>query len=592
MNKVGQRGPFRHLQGVAGPAVLAGATFLVMWSFGRLDFDRHHDGYMLAQAIAVHQGGSIQADVFAQYGPVLPWLQSAALYLPLGPALALRALNAVFVSVTVFLLADMGRSTPRDWPVSPAVGWWAAVVWVVLADFWLATPMLPWSSTLSALLSVATLYFLTRALRHAEDGEVRAASLSGLAGGLFLGVIPFTRINVGVSAVAVCFVVAGLIYVGERSSRGAVAKLFVLGTFLSSVAVVLVLFLTSSLADFYAQSVLWPITWGQKATGTIHTQVHIGFTFAVYGLPVALVCGALLLQYRARTVQRGWSVTRSGANIVTLLVGLVTLMWVNFAILGSLRGVSWRSVPSELFSYLRSGNRNFMFFLLTLLVTVAISTCIIAVFKYIFDEGSSRKPTPWLLLGGLALSGLTQTIPTWDQRHGWWGAPIGLLLLFAVVGKTSLLNRPTGNPLMLLLLGQLAMAIFSGPAFLGSARVQGPPGTVIEGMRVSRTALRQITEDTKFLGQELRGTQPVVYLVNDGDLSILDGKYRSADPYFVDWGEAPQLQTRIVDGNSLVVQRSHFSDGKISELARSIKYRIAAKNERLVVLRPINSPAQ
>lgn len=81
----------RARHGVSGSVAFAVASFFLLWPFARLDFDRHHDGYMLAQAIAVHQGASVHTEVFAQYGPVTLWLHSLALFLPMGPALALRA---------------------------------------------------------------------------------------------------------------------------------------------------------------------------------------------------------------------------------------------------------------------------------------------------------------------------------------------------------------------------------------------------------------------------------------------------------------------------------------------------------------------
>ena len=267
------------------------------------------------------------------------------------------------------------------------------------------------------------------------------------------------------------------------------------------------------------------------------------------------------------------------------------MSWENFEILTSGRE-SPGLLISGVTSYLRTPNLKIIDLFIVMSIVVALVTCITQVFIYVFRERSSRRVTPWLLLGGLALSGLTQVFPTWDPRHEWWGAPIGLLLLFALVQTISTLNRPTGNPLMLLVLGTLVMAVFSGSAYLGFERVEGERGSLIEGMSVSPQELTRISQDTKFLGQQLPGAKPVVYLVWDGDLSILDGRYRSADAYFVVWvGPPPQVQTRIANGNPLVVQRSVFADDKISELARSVKYRVVARNERLAVLMPLGSAA-
>jgi hypothetical protein len=171
----------------------------------------------------------------------------------MGPALALRTMNVAFIAATVFLLADMGRGSPRAWPISRAVGWWAAFAWILLADVWTGNPMLPWSSTLAAMLSVATLYLLTRSMRYSEEGHTRAASIVAFSGGVVLGLIVFTRINVGLSAMGVCLLAAGLIRHVERDTKRIASGLFIVGTLSSFLSVIVILASTSSLTDFYYQ---------------------------------------------------------------------------------------------------------------------------------------------------------------------------------------------------------------------------------------------------------------------------------------------------------------------------------------------------
>lgn len=584
--------PFQTLPAAAGPAMLAVASFLLLWPFARLDFDRHHDGYMLAQAIAVHGGAAVQGDVFAQYGPVTPWVQSIALFLPLGPGLALRMINVVFIAVTVFLLADMGRNSPHGWPVSRAVGWWAAIAWLVLADVWIGIPMLPWSSTLAAMISVATLYLLMRSMRFAEDGRIRAASTAAVVSGVLLGLLPFTRINVGVSAVAVCLVIAVLIFVRGGSAQKRLATTFILGILLSFFVVVGILAGTGSLPDFYQQSIRWPMTWQQQSTEKGRTQAFLISIFTFQALPVALVCAALYLQSRARTIQRGWSVTTSGANAFTVVVGVTVLLWENLRLFFASPDGNSSNATSSPLAELFSPSNQYLYFFMVLAIVLSVLMGIIGLFRYVFRKRSAGDLVAWLLLGGLALSGLTQIIPIFDPKHVWWGAPIGLLLLFSTVSATSQLKRPSGNPLLLPLLATAVMATVSALGYAGQGRVQGQPGTVVEGMLVNKEKSHQIDQDTKFLSQELHGSPSVVYLVRDGDLSILDGKYRSADPYFVDWGNAPRVQSRAVKGNPIVVQTSTFGETKVKELARSIRYEVTANNQRLMVLRPVNSPAK
>jgi hypothetical protein len=70
--------------------ILSFLTFIFLIPFSRLDFDYHHDGYMLAQIIGISNGYEIHKEIFAQYGPVSPLVYSAFLLLPLSPALSIR----------------------------------------------------------------------------------------------------------------------------------------------------------------------------------------------------------------------------------------------------------------------------------------------------------------------------------------------------------------------------------------------------------------------------------------------------------------------------------------------------------------------
>ena len=559
------------MPGAVAAALLAFGSFLFMWPFARLDFDRHHDGYMLAQAIAVHQGASIHADVFAQYGPVTPWLQSLALFLPMGPGLALRTINVVVIACTIFFLADMGRKRPSDWPVTRAVGWWAAVSWIVLSDVWMGIPMLPWSSTVAAMLSVMTLYFLTRSFWFAEVGYSTRASAMAFAAGVSVGLMPFTRLNVGLSALVVCLIALALIIYVERGARRTRAIIFMGGTLLSFLIVVVILAHANSLADFYYQSIKWPLTWGRNATQDWKTRENLTRIFTIQALPAALVIIVLILQIRTRSVQRGWSPTKSGVMLFTVLVGLVIAFWENW--------------PLTAFA----PNSDYIYFFMVLSVIVAVLTCIIVTFKLLSGDKSLEQLVPWFLLGGLALSGLSQIVPTWDPRHVWWGIPVGLLLLFSIVYSTSNLNKLSGNPLTIPLLLVTGMAVLSGSVYWGSQRVEGQPGTVIEGMLVTKIEFNQINQDTEFLRRYLLGYESIVYLVDDGDLSVLDGRYRSADPYFVDWGGFPSVESRTRTRIPVVVQTSTIGEAKIRELAHSIDYEIIARNPRLVVLMPMHS---
>ena len=114
LNETGKRANSRLI--FVAPAI--GVTFfLIQIPFARIAFDSHHDGYMLAAAIGVKDGGVIHRDVVSQYGPITTLLHSVALLLPFGPALALRLFTAFQLAVTAALIADLGRVAPKGWPL-------------------------------------------------------------------------------------------------------------------------------------------------------------------------------------------------------------------------------------------------------------------------------------------------------------------------------------------------------------------------------------------------------------------------------------------------------------------------------------------
>ena len=76
----------RTLGGLPASLAVSAVAFVSALPFARLDFDPHHDGVMVATAVAIRDGAIVHRDVFAQYGPVAPLLQALALNFLSEPA--------------------------------------------------------------------------------------------------------------------------------------------------------------------------------------------------------------------------------------------------------------------------------------------------------------------------------------------------------------------------------------------------------------------------------------------------------------------------------------------------------------------------
>ena len=572
-------------------AAFASASLLVLVPAARLDFDRHHSGYVLAQAIAVHAGTSIHDGVAGQYGPVTPWLQSLALYFPASPALSLQLLNALLIAVTLFLLADMGRRCPEDWPDMRGAGWAAAFAWLVLCDVWIGVPMFPWSSTLAAALSVGTLYALSRAIRCSDEDSQMRATLWAMGAGAAVGLMPFTRINVGLASLAV-IVVLCVVSFGSRGSATRRLSISVLvGAGATILACVAVLISSGAVVDYFMQAVLWPLQWGGRAAESKHTLGNLRGLLVQQAVPLIVFAAVLVLQFKADS--RFDSHFRKRALAVfTVCSGLLIVVWEQKLVAVEVEGSEgWSSLlsPSRIVAIATTPNTSYiyLFFFTSLLVIVGVIGC--ASMALLRRGRESARICPWLLTAGLGLASLTQVVPTWDTRHVWWGAPIPLLLLFVAVDKVGSLWTPTRNSLWLPLVAAFVMATLSGHAFVTKDRVDAPTGSVLAGMRVEGSVARAITEDQNLLARYLQGAESAVFLVSDGDLSILSGTFRSADAYFVSWGDVPLLSTRLGTNPPIIIQRQTTDaaegaeDEARAEVAKLTDYQLSASNGRLLI---------
>ena len=123
----------------------------------------------------------------------------------------------------------------------------------------------------------------------------------------------------------------------------------------------------------------------------------------------------------------------------------------------------------------------------------------------------------------------TQLMPTWDERHAWWGAPTACLLTFAVAGRWAKGKGFTGNVLVLPLVAATVMSIFAASFYLKVERVEIEGGTIADGMLVSQVANDEFLEDPRFLNSVLPPKSHPFYLVRRGDVSVLSGLYLSSD---------------------------------------------------------------
>lgn len=75
---VGSQSPASMRFGLGWSLLIAMGSLLLTLRFAFLDFDAHHDGLLATAAVALRDGNTVHSEVFAQYGPVTPWIQASA----------------------------------------------------------------------------------------------------------------------------------------------------------------------------------------------------------------------------------------------------------------------------------------------------------------------------------------------------------------------------------------------------------------------------------------------------------------------------------------------------------------------------------
>jgi hypothetical protein len=568
-----------------GPAAVgAFGALLLLLPFSRLDFDEHHDGYMVAQAIAVSEGLVAHSEVFAQYGPVAPWVQSLLVALPVGPVLAIRLGNAAFIALTVFLVADFGRVAPISWRISKRAAWLASATWLVLADVWFGVRMLPWSSVIVAFLVMGGLYAIAQSSSASSQSRIARSRCWAVAAGMLLGLAPFTRINVGLAAVFVAIVVLAAAWILFRDVWATTAFACVVTLLATIGSLVAWMALNSSLDDFIQQAIIGPLTWGSGATADWQTSANLRRIFVEQLAPTLVIGAATITAFFTRRGRFHRAPDWLRANRGAILAGVFVTLWqlrLGLPVLGDiLRG---RPVTLQELRYAVVDTYNeFLAFFMVVAVVSSLAVCIVGVI-WLCRARLSPEFGGWLLMAGLGLALLTQMVPTWDSRHLWWGLPIGLLVAFSVTDTLTGARTTLGLPLAVPVTVVAVAAVVTAVAYLTFPRVDAPPESIARGMRMTSAESQILADDQAFLLEQLGLDGTAVFLVDQGHFSVIGGRFASQDRFFVAWGGPPPLPTRLAEGVPVVVEKGLATRDEVEQQLGILRYELSGQNERLAV---------
>lgn len=541
------------------PTLLGISSFAVLVPFFILDYDSHHEGYLLAGAIGSNEGLLAHSGFHAQYGPLVPWSQSIFLLLPFSELFNLKLWGVFVISATVSIIASFNRVMPEPLSHKPALFGVASLAWLFSADFFVLGNPLPWSSLLGSLLLVGSLWLLLKAILEEEVhriGTAYYAFFSGFAAGL----IVFSRINVGLALLLGCYFFI-LLDIKLRLVSLRIKKIFITGSIGSLALMSLILLILGSFSDYFLQSVIGPANWAIDASGKDEWNPLGGLTqIFIATLPalILIFVAAFIAPFLARRCDSLGGITKKTGKMLFLgLVGsLVFALYAGLPFLSQLlRSRNLDAFRAPLVDLiLSSPNILHLFFLL------GVSLLVPLIYRAIRDRAGSAMTNQHELTVGIiaiySLAGLVQIVPTYDYRHFWWG-----LVLFPVLILVSLELIPNLKKRLVPILTAIGIVHFfamGAGAFanLSFPRFQGPPDSILSGVNVKLDALKEF-EASNLIQSGLKPGEKVLFLSWNGGDSVATGNFLSKNKNFVWWADPTRDISNEILRNDFVFTQEH-----------------------------------
>jgi len=175
------------------PSVLFVSEFLYLARIHTWEVDAHHDGIILAAAVAAGEGLIPHRDFFAQYGPLTPLLQGFFLRITeysLFNVKILTSFTLALIGLQIFL------GVRRRW--SSSVALLASICWLLTGPFGL-----PWPSVFSTLIITSSLLIFDSSafnrLLNSQANFSNFAKVKMFMAGLILGSAIFFRVHLVVT---------------------------------------------------------------------------------------------------------------------------------------------------------------------------------------------------------------------------------------------------------------------------------------------------------------------------------------------------------------------------------------------------------
>jgi hypothetical protein len=537
--------------------ILSFLTFIFLIPFSRLDFDYHHDGYMLAQIIGIANGYEIHKEIFAQYGPVSPLVYSAFLLLPLSPALSIRIGCVFLISIIVFLISDLGRKRISGFPISYKGTSLAAFIWILVCDAWWGVTILPWPSVISLLLSIFGFYSLHRSYYYLNEKKFNICKLWIYISGFSFGIILFTRIQVGIILMLLFLSIPAVFRRLEVKELSIITRL-IFSMICTVFGSLIILHTNGLLTDFIYQVIIFPINFYDPSLNVL--QKIYDFKNVTISLSIFTIVFLISKLFRLK---------KYILSIICMFLFVLLISFLNFNMSSYFETalISKRQVEILVFYFM----------------------IILSVFKFfssiLLNSRNSNLQNLFLyIISFISLGSISQAIPINDSRHLWWSAPfIIILIVYLIESKYLKYNSLFATIIVMILIFNVSFGVLH----LQKPRALATKPLIVRGMYLDEGKLRELNSDWDLVNKYMDQYEKPAYLAHNGGVSVITGEYNSISPYFVSW--SPKLNYSTILNRSDIIFVEQYWIETHEDLFNNLfsnlktKKRLIDSNERIKV---------
>jgi len=528
-------------------------TVFIYLRVAPLQVDPHHDGIILAAAVAVADGHPILSGAFSQYGPLPALIQGFFLWFFNTQLLTLRILTAFQCLAIGFAIYRLAKEF-----TSQHLSRLTSFLWLLTSCIWVTQfpgSLLPWPSLISTLLVMYAMIFL---IKSSKTTNPYLAVLAGT----FFGFAGFCRIQ--------AFVLLPLIFlVGVFKFRQQLNSLLfsLLGYLSSWVIMAGYLLITGGIDDFIQQAIITPLfTYSSLGQGNNYNR----FQFALY---LVETIGFAILYFIASFVTNKFQKKKISVAILTALICGISYF-------GS--WIATTSIPIRFRVLFGEPLQNFSVSPFYFTVTCS---AILAVM--IFYKNSKNKPSRFnfaeVVVILTAFGTLPQLYPQPDVMHLWWVAPIFLCCVPVMLGVLG--TRFTANPTKILetiFISCIIFGVFTAVQFIEKPWSEYKLG-VLKGTYAHEEKARSLDIFTRIEKDAVIGGTS--FDCPDGVYAVSGGTYLSADQWFVNWGFSDKDQPEIGLRRVICDESRDFAISESERLKMNlIYYRSNDMNKSIAIL--------